>query len=62
MLVGEIYRKSLRRVQNTTSTNIPVISDSLSSESLQQGQENASIGKIVTIMSIDTERIRDVSI
>lgn len=45
ILVGEIYKKSLRRVQNASSSG---------------DDQNASIGKVVTLMSVDTERIRNV--
>ena len=43
ILIDELYRKSLHRVQGA---------------SLKDGEEQASLGKIVTLMSVDTERVR----
>ncbi|KAJ8331529.1 Transporter of the ATP-binding cassette (ABC) [Batrachochytrium dendrobatidis] len=48
ILVAELYTKSLRRAQGASSV------DSTSEETDPQ----ASLGKIVTLMSVDTERIR----
>ena len=46
ILIEELYTKSLHRVEGTgTSTS--------------EGDEQASLGKIVTLMSVDTERIRE---
>ncbi|KAH6566012.1 hypothetical protein BASA60_009663 [Batrachochytrium salamandrivorans] len=50
ILVAELYTKSLRRAQGASAST----EDSSDSENGQQ----ASLGKIVTLMSVDTERIR----
>jgi len=46
ILVGEIYKKALRRVQSAAGGG---------------EDENASVGRIVTLMSVDSERVRNVS-
>ena len=43
ILIDELYKKSLHRVQGASVT---------------EGKEQASLGKIVTLMSVDTERVR----
>jgi ABC-type multidrug transport system fused ATPase/permease subunit len=45
VLIDELYQKSLHRVQGTHSSD--------------SENEQASLGKIVTLMSVDTERIRE---
>ncbi|TPX33242.1 hypothetical protein SmJEL517_g03868 [Synchytrium microbalum] len=44
VLLNQVYQKALRRTVGRTG---------------KEGEENASVGKIVTLMSVDAERIRD---
>jgi ABC-type multidrug transport system fused ATPase/permease subunit len=46
ILIEELYSKSLHRVEGTGT-------------SCAEGDEQASLGKVVTLMSVDTERVRD---
>ncbi|KAJ3124191.1 hypothetical protein HK100_011319 [Physocladia obscura] len=53
ILISEIYAKSLRRVVANNQTQIE-ISDESSTEN-----ENASTGKIISLLSVDVEKIRE---
>ncbi|KAJ3089424.1 hypothetical protein HK102_006441, partial [Quaeritorhiza haematococci] len=52
ILVGEIYKKSLRRANGAASV------DDSDDGNGEQSSQAATMGKIVTLMSVDTERIR----
>ncbi|KAI8849966.1 P-loop containing nucleoside triphosphate hydrolase protein [Chytridium lagenaria] len=72
ILVSEIYEKSLRRatgiVPPSVSTDKPAVEtdaedaekkDEKKEEKKEEKSEEASVGKIVTLMSVDAERIRE---
>lgn len=54
VLIAEIYRKSLTRIVKKRGAS------SLKDNGLED-EASASIGKIVTIMSVDTEKVREIS-
>ncbi|KAJ1565928.1 hypothetical protein HK405_011321, partial [Cladochytrium tenue] len=58
ILVGEIYAKSLRRVAGVAPASSSVAIED-STEKKPETAADASTGKVVTIMSVDAERIRD---
>ncbi|KAL2917396.1 Transporter of the ATP-binding cassette (ABC) [Polyrhizophydium stewartii] len=59
ILVAELYTKSLRRAQGVSTQTIGSDSDSIKAEGDNDDDDSqASLGKIVTLMSVDTERIR----
>ncbi|KAJ1555981.1 hypothetical protein HK405_009435, partial [Cladochytrium tenue] len=58
ILVGEIYAKSLRRVAGVAPASSSVANED-STEKKSETAADASTGKVVTIMSVDAERVRD---
>ncbi|ORY50925.1 hypothetical protein BCR33DRAFT_712882 [Rhizoclosmatium globosum] len=55
ILIAEIYAKSLRRVAGTGKAKVETIEGSLGLEET----DNASTGKIISLLSVDVEKIRE---
>ncbi|KAJ3072963.1 hypothetical protein HDU98_002550 [Podochytrium sp. JEL0797] len=56
VLVNEIYCKSLKRIPNNGGSGT---AESETEDKKAEGENDASVGKIVTLMSTDAETIRD---
>ncbi|TPX49645.1 hypothetical protein SeMB42_g02545 [Synchytrium endobioticum] len=60
VLLNEVYQKALRRkVGRTAKEGCGSCTESMSPSKDSNPEQNASTGKIVTLMSVDAERIRD---